>query len=223
MRKIYVSWLNEEPTLRPLQEHYTLQNQELLNKWYAIDEPYIPNQQGIIAKAFEGSKRTAVIVCDGLRLEIAETIVNGITDKNVKITRDMAFSVLPSVTENGMSALFGCQSVTNNVQTRFAELKKTVEDVEMIQLDNLNDSITAKHLVLNYGDIDQVGEKKQLRGLKDIDNYENELREKIGMLWRLGYEKVVLTTDHGFVLTGILDEADKEPKPDGEVLKVDER
>jgi hypothetical protein len=223
MRKIYVSWLNEEPTLRPLQEHYTLQNQELLNKWYAIDEPYVPNQQGIIAKSFEGSKRTAVIVCDGLRLEIAETIVNGITDKNVKITRDMAFSVLPSVTENGMSALFGCLSVTNIVQTRFSELKKTVEDVEMIQLDDLNDSVTAKHLVLNYGDIDQVGEKKQLRGLKDIDNYENELREKIGMLWRLGYEKVVLTTDHGFVLTGILDEADKEPKPDGEVLKVDER
>lgn len=223
MRKIYVSWLNEEPTLRPLQEQYTLQNQELLNKWYAIDEPYVPNQQGIIAKAFEGSKRTAVIVCDGLRLEIAEAIVNGITDKNVKITRDMAFSVLPSVTENGMSALFGCQSVTNNVQTRLAELKKTVEDVEMIQLDDLNDGVTAKHLVLNYGDIDQVGEKKQLRGLKDIDNYENELREKIGMLWRLGYEKVVLTTDHGFVLTGILDEADKEPKPDGEVLKIDER
>lgn len=223
MRKIYVSWLNEEPTLRPLQEQYTLHNQELLNKWYAIDEPYVPNQQGIIAKAFEGSKRTAVIVCDGLRLEIAEAIVNGITDKNVKITRDMAFSVLPSVTENGMSALFGCQSVTNNVQTRLAELKKTVEDVEMIQLDDLNDGVTAKHLVLNYGDIDQVGEKKQLRGLKDIDNYENELREKIGMLWRLGYEKVVLTTDHGFVLTGILDEADKEPKPDGEVLKIDER
>lgn len=223
MRKIYVSWLNEEPTLRPLQEQYTLQNQELLNKRYAIDEPYVPNQQGIIAKAFEGSKRTAVIVCDGLRLEIAEAIVNGITDKNVKITRDMAFSVLPSVTENGMSALFGCQSVTNNVQTRLAELKKTVEDVEMIQLDDLNDGVTAKHLVLNYGDIDQVGEKKQLRGLKDIDNYENELREKIGMLWRLGYEKVVLTTDHGFVLTGILDEADKEPKPDGEVLKIDER
>jgi len=223
MRKIYVSWLNEEPTLRPLQEHYTLQNQELLNKWYAIDEPYVPNQQGIIAKSFEGSKRTAVIVCDGLRLEIAETIVNGITDKNVKITRDMAFSVLPSVTENGMSALFGCLSVTNIVQTRFSELKTTVDDVEMIQLDDLNDSVTAKHLVLNYGDIDQVGEKKQLRGLKDIDNYENELREKIGMLWRLGYEKVVLTTDHGFVLTGILDEADKEPKPDGEVLKIDER
>lgn len=223
MRKIYVSWLNEEPTLRPLQEHYTLQNQELLNKWYAIDEPYVPNQQGIIAKSFEGSKRTAVIVCDGLRLEIAETIVNGITDKNVKITRDMAFSVLPSVTENGMSALFGCLSVTNIVQTRFSELKKAVDDVEMIQLDDLNDSVTAKHLVLNYGDIDQVGEKKQLRGLKDIDNYENELREKIGMLWRLGYEKVVLTTDHGFVLTGILDEADKEPKPNGEVLKIDER
>ena len=223
MRKIYVAWLNDEPTLRPLQEHYTLQSQELLNKWYSIDEPYTPSQQGIILKAFECNQRTAVIVCDGLRIEIAEAIVNGITDKNVKITKNMAFSVLPSVTENGMSALFGCQDVTNSVQTRFAALKQSVEDVEMIQLDSLNDSITAKHLVLMYGDIDQIGEKKQLRGLKDIDNYEQEIREKIGMLWRLGYEKVVLTTDHGFVLTGILDESDKEPKPDGDILKIDER
>ena len=87
----------------------------------------------------------------------------------------------------------------------------------------LNEGTTAQHLVLNYGDIDQVGEKKQLNGLKDINNYEQELREKIAMLFRLGYRKIVLTTDHGFVLTGILDEADKEPRPDGTLLKLDER
>ena len=72
-------------------------------------------------------------------------------------------------------------------------------------------------LVLNYGDIDEVGEKKQLGALKDITNYEPELREKIAHLFRLGYNKIVLTTDHGFALTGLLDEADKEPRPEGNV------
>jgi hypothetical protein len=92
-----------------------------------------------------------------------------------------------------------------------------------MQLDMLNEGTTAQRLVLNYGDIDQVGEKKQLGGLKDINNYEQELREKILLLFRLGYGKVVLTTDHGFVITGILDESDKELRPDGTLLKLDER
>jgi hypothetical protein len=83
--------------------------------------------------------------------------------------------------------------------------------------------VTAQKLVLNYGDIDQVAEKKQLSGLKDIDNYESELRSKIQQLFAMGYEKVVLTTDHGFVITGILDEADKEPRPNGEIQTIEER
>ena len=223
MRKIYVAWLNDEPTLRPLQEHYTQLNNELLTKWYSIGCKYIPTQKDIVAKALAGTKRTAVVVCDGLRLEIAESIVDGNLGKNVKLTKNTALSVLPSVTENGMSALFGCEEPTTNRQERFNKLKESYSDVEIMELDKLNEGTIAHRLVLNYGDIDQVGEKKQLSGLKDIDNYETELREKIQMLFRLGYEKVVITTDHGFVITGILDEADKEPRPNGHIQKIEER
>ena len=223
MRKIFVAWLNDQDTLRPLQEHYTILNNELLTCWYGIKGKYEPTQKGLVVKALSDDKRTAIIVCDGLRLEIAEAIVGGITDKNVKIERNTAFAVLPSVTENGMSALFGCSEPTVNAQARFNSLKAVCGDVVIMPLDMLNEGTTAQHLVLNYGDIDQVGEKKQLNGLKDINNYEQELREKIAMLFRLGYRKIVLTTDHGFVLTGILDEADKEPRPDGTLLKLDER
>ena len=49
---------------------------------------------------------------EGIDVEIAEAIVGGITDKNVKIERNTVFAVLPSVTENGMSALFGCSEPT---------------------------------------------------------------------------------------------------------------
>ena len=47
-------------------------------------------------------------------------------------------------------------------------------DVEVIQAEKLNSSITARHLILMFGDIDQVGEKKQLAALKDINVYEKE-------------------------------------------------
>lgn len=223
MRKIFVAWMNDEPTLRPLQEHYTQLNKELLTKWYSMYGQYAPTQKGTVAKALEGNRRTAVVVCDGLRLEIAECVADGMTDKDTTVSRNVALAVLPSVTENGMSALFGCKEPTANTQARFAHLKEAYPDVEILPLDMVGESTTARKLVLTYGDIDQVGEKKQMGGLKDIDNYETELREKINTLFRLGYEKVVLTTDHGFVITGILDEADKEPRPNGQTLRNEER
>ena len=39
----------------------------------------------------------------------------------------------------------------------------------------------------------------------------------------MGYSKVYLTADHGFVITGILDEADKIPVPDGDLIFLEER
>ncbi|MGN1228153.1 MAG: PglZ domain-containing protein, partial [Prevotella sp.] len=223
MRRIYTAWLNEPATLRPLQEHYTLLNNELLTYWFGINDTYMATQKDIVVNALAGDKRTAVIVCDGLRLEIAEAVVNDMTDKDVKIDRKTALSVLPSVTENGMSALFGCNEPTMNAQSRYNNLKSVYDDVVIMPLSMLNDGVTANRLVLNYGDIDEVGEKKQLGALKDITNYEPELREKIALLFRLGYNKIVLTTDHGFVLTGLLDEADKEPRPEGNIQKIEER
>lgn len=223
MRRIYTDWLNDPATLRPLQEHYTILNNELLTCWFEIKDNYISTQKDIVTNALSGDKRTAVIVCDGLRIEIAEAVVKDIADKNVKIDRKTALSVLPSVTENGMSALYGCSEPTMNAQTRFNTLKSIYDDVVIMPLNMLNDGVIAQRLVLNYGDIDEVGEKKQMGALKDITNYEPELREKIAHLFRLGYNKIVLTTDHGFVLTGILDEADKEPRPEGNVQKIEER
>ena len=223
MRKLYVAWLNDEKTLRPLQEYYSNLCKGLYEKWFSIEENYTPTQKGLIGDLFADGKKTAVIVCDGLRLEIADCVVDGYDKSGVKVNKKTAFAVLPSVTENGMSALFGCEEPTTSAQVRFDTLREVYNDVNIIQLDKLNDGTTSNRLVLLYGDIDQTGEKKQMGALKDIDNYESELRECIKLLFKLGYQKVVLTADHGFVITGILDEADKEPRPSSYVAKVEER
>lgn len=122
-----------------------------------------------------------------------------------------------------MSSLFGCAEVEDVAQTRYNNLKTLIPDVEVIQLEKLNSGVTANKLVLMFGDIDQVGEKKQLAGLKDINAYEAFVSEKINELFSMGYGKVYLTADHGFVITGILDEADKIPVPDGDIIKSEER
>lgn len=220
IRHLYVAWLQEEKLLRPYQYRYEQYNKELLDRWFGLIDGYKPTQRKFIADKLSGNGRIAVIVCDGLRLEIAESIADKI---KVKGNKDVAFAELPSVTENGMSSFFGCAEVEDVAHTRYTNLKTVISDVEIIQLEKLNSGVTANKLVLMFGDIDQVGEKKQLAGLKDINAYEAFVSEKINELFSMGYGKVYLTADHGFVITGILDEADKIPVPDGDIIKSEER
>lgn len=220
IRHLYVAWLQEEKLLRPYQYRYEQYNKELLDRWFGLAEEYRPTQKNFIADKLSENGRIAVIVCDGLRLEIAESIADKL---KVKGKKDVVFAELPSVTENGMSSLFGCAEVEDVAQTRYSNLKTVISDVEIIQLEKLNSGVTANKLVLMFGDIDQVGEKKQLAGLKDINAYEVFVSEKINELFSMGYGKVYLTADHGFVITGILDEADKIPVPNGDIIKSEER
>lgn len=215
MRHLYVAWLAEPQLLRPLQELYESHLKSLLGIWFAVGyDKYEPSQLGLIARAIGSHKKVAILVCDGLRLEIAETIAARIP-KSVVIKRDVRKAKLPSVTENGMSALFGIDEAVNSTSARFDKLRQEIPDVEIINYVHLGNNVTANKLVILYGDIDQVGEHKGLAGLRDINNYEIELADAICRLHRLGYADVFITADHGFVITGLLDDASKVPAPNG--------
>lgn len=223
MRHIYVAWLSNPKVLRPIQYLYEQYERELLDRWFTFTDQYQPNQFEFIEKALGKPGRSAVIVGDGLRLSIVETVRQNFRNKNVKVEPDMLFAALPSVTENGMSELYGCHPKTKNAEDRRQHLAELIEGVEIMDADALNDSVTAQKLVLLFSDIDQLGEKKQLGALKDIDQYEKILNDKIHSLIEMGYQHVYVTTDHGFVLTGILDDSDKQEVPSQPVQKVEER
>ncbi|MCF0186094.1 MAG: PglZ domain-containing protein, partial [Bacteroidaceae bacterium] len=224
MRKLYVAWLNKPEVLRPIQYYYEQLSKSMLDRWFTLAKDYKPSQKNLVVEALQKPGRIAVIVGDGLRLEIAEEVALGLANtKDVTHDKPVAFAMLPSVTENGMSSLYGCDCVELSAQTRFKNLKSLVPEVEIMALDALNDSVTAQKLVLTFGDIDQVGEKKQLAGLKDISIYPIQLIETIKRLLAMGFNQVFLTADHGFVITGILDEADKIPAPTVTDIKVGER
>lgn len=217
MRRIYVEWLNEPDVLRPVQEYYETQNKLMLNVWFGLVENYEPSQQGLLAKLFaKGSNKSAIIVCDGLRLEIAEAIAKRKFHAGVSIDRSTEWSKLPSVTPNGMSALYGLTSaIGDSTPKRYSALKQDVSDVEIMSLDKLNSSVTATKLILTYGNIDEIGEKLQMNGLAEISGFEEKLYSSIQQLLCMGYNDVFLTTDHGYVITGILDDADKVDPPAG--------
>lgn len=223
IRHLYAEWLREPDVLRPIQEFYEQHNRSVLDVWYQLIGDYQQTQQGLLAKCFNESQgRTAIIVCDGLRLEMAESISRNKFSAGVKISHDTAWSKLPSVTPNGMSALYGLPSPKeDNVSKRYKSLCASIADVEIMQFAQLNPRVTAEKLVLIYGNIDEIGEKLQLAGLVEINNYEGQLYDAIQRLLRMGYANVWLTSDHGFVITGILDEADKVEAPSG--VTTDER
>jgi hypothetical protein len=65
------------------------------------------------------------------------------------------------------------------------------------------------YLICTYKDIDDMGEKLQHKALKYFPETIDYFAKKITTLLNSGYLKVYLITDHGFVLTGLLSEADK--------------
>lgn len=217
IRHLYEEWLNEPAVIRPVQEFYEQMNSAMLSCWFSLVDNYQPTQFNLIKQCFDQAPgKTAIIVCDGLRLEMAEVIAKRTYPSGTRKDQKTAWCKLPSVTPNGMSALYGIASAKDDsVSKRQTSLKTQLPDVEIMQLNNLNNGITANHLVLLYGDIDQIGEHKQLAGLRDIATYETVLYEKIKELLNMGYQSVFLTTDHGYVITGLLDESHKLDAPNG--------
>ena len=85
----------------------------------------------------------------------------------------------------------------------------TGKDIAYMDLEALSYGVKADYLVLSYKDIDSAGEKLQQGAIKLFEEFEQVLISKITLLINIGFKEVHLVTDHGFVLTGLLEESDK--------------
>ena len=211
IRNLYSFFLQEEAIIRPLQEYYESQNHALLQHWFDATAGYRSNQQGHLVQLLQNAKpNIAVIVGDGVRYEIADYVAT-ILEKQYIVTRNTMLADMPSETEHNMSALYvGNQEVLAVHKDREKRLVETTKkDITYLNLEALHYGIKAEYLVLTYKDIDSAGEKLQQGAIKLFSEFEKVLIEKIDLLLKMGYREVHLVTDHGFVLTGLLDEADK--------------
>lgn len=211
IRNLYVAFLQEEAIIRPLQEYYEILNHELLQKWFEYIDRYKSDQQGYLVNVFSKAKPgIAVIVGDGVRYEMADYVALSL-EKKFKVDRQIMMADMPSETEHNMSALYvGNDEVLPLHKDREKKLAgATGKAIVFKDLEAISYGEKAEFLLLTYKDIDSAGEKLQQGALKLFEEFEQVLIDKITQLINMGYEEVHLVTDHGFVLTGLLDEADK--------------
>lgn len=223
IRHLYTEFLNKEVIIRPFQEYYENLSTILFDKWFQFIQPYQQNQTGLIERIIkENEGKVAVIVGDGVAYEIAKGVAAQL-GATIKVNADIVLADYPSETENNMSQLYMASGQVEKVHKKREQYltKATSKEVAFIQLDNVNETTTTDEcLICTYKDIDELGEKMQQRALKLYGSIEEGLVQKIPILLQNGYSKVFLVADHGFVLTGLLEESDKiEVNFDGNIKK----
>ena len=216
MRRILTYLKADINIVKPIQEYYERMNQDLLKSWFAHYGEYQESQKGYLVNLIKKtSKKIAIIVGDGVRYEVADSVASRVAS-DISVDKKFMYAGLPSETEHNMSALYTTDGeIIAEKKEREKKLSdETGKDITYMQLDEVNGTTDGEILVLTYKDIDDAGEKMQQGMLRLVDEFEDILVEKIQLLLHLGYKEVHLVTDHGFVLTGILEESDKIPTDD---------
>ena len=225
IRVIYEAFWGDDDLIRPFQEYYNQLMSPFLFKWFQYFGDYQENQKGLLIDKIQSAKaRIAIVVGDGISYEIARNVIAKV-GIGIQVQSEYRCCGIPSITENNMSLLYRDDGVVETVQAkREAYLKGMVKkSIDFVQLDEINYLHTdVELLICSYKDIDDIAEKLGHKALKFIGTIEDTLVEKIQFLLKSGFGEVLLTSDHGFVLTGILDESDKvEVKFQGEVSKAE--
>ena len=214
IRNLYTEFLNKRELLEPFQEYYKETVSIFLDKWFRFFDDYQEQQTGLLQRIIdENTSKIAIIVGDGVGYELASQIAAKV-NKTFKFTKNTLLTDIPSETENNMSRIFITDGTTEKVhKNREKYLLHQNQDVsiEFIRLDDVTeDARPSQILICTYRDIDELGEKLQQKALKYVaDTTIKYFADKISQLLSSGYSKAYLITDHGFVLTGLLSEADK--------------
>ncbi|MFB2777088.1 PglZ domain-containing protein [Shewanella xiamenensis] len=238
IRNLYTEFLQQRESLEPFQELYKEYVTLFLDKWFQYFSQYREDQTGILQAIIDRdiqidrpgkNSKIAVIVGDGVAYEIAEQVAIKVKQlgNHSTLTRRHILADCPSETENNMSHIYMANGVVEAVQNKrekYLSAQNSHIDIDYIRLDEVSDKpLSGQVLICTYKDIDDMGDKLNHKALKYFPESIDFFAEKINQLLNIGYTKVYLITDHGFVLTGLLSEADKiVVKPSGQNY-IDER
>jgi hypothetical protein len=228
IRKLYSEFLGDKEIIEPIQEYYKDLASRYLDKWFRYIDSYSSNQTGKIQEILDKHKsKTAIVVGDGVSWEFAQDIIGSFEKSDYEFTENYLLAGLPSETEHNMSQLYVASGkVLKNKKDREKYLVKTNADKEIafIDLEKVNETTdTANYLICSYKDPDKLGENHQQNALKYFDIVANTYAQKIKQLLQNGYNQVYLVTDHGFTLTGVLENSDKIDVTFSDPVKKSER
>lgn len=213
IRHLYTQFLSEKKILQPLQDYYRKILQLFLDKWFTyFQEQYQEGQSGLLKKIIQENRPSiAIILGDAISYEVAKEIAKGIATE-YKINDNILCGSYPSTTENNMSRMFTTSERIFKTRGEREQilLKELKQDIKFNNLDELSIGYAPENYTVFYAaDVDSISEKEGQNALKYYDKFIKNTQEKIDCLFKCGYKKVFLVSDHGFVLSGLLEEADK--------------
>lgn len=214
IRKLYTIFLNKENIIEPLQTYYKNIATIYLDKWFRYIDSYSSNQTGKIQEIIDKhANKTAIVVGDGVSWEFSQDIIAAFGNSEYELSKDHLLAGLPSETEHNMSQLYvatGEVLPTKKDREKYLVKTNSEKDIAFIDLEKVNETTdTANYLICSYKDPDKLGETYQQKALSYFDAVADKFAEKIKQLLQNGYNQVYLITDHGFTLTGILENSDK--------------
>lgn len=223
------------------------QFQELVQKEHWPVEELLSNIQ-VFAKHIQpllkSKTKTAYLFVDALRFELAKELEENIEKYfNVQVTTSCAY--LPTVTKFGMAALLpeaenkltlkehkgsleafmGDKALLSLTQRRDYLKEKLGDLCDIITLDKLVSSPipVTDLLIVTTNEIDNAGENMASNALLAIQQALQNLIKGLNLLKQKGYEKIIIATDHGFVLHPTFQSGDNVSKPAGEWQMVKSR
>jgi hypothetical protein len=213
IRQLYTQFLSEKKILQPLQDYYRKILQLFLDKWFIyFQEQYQEGQSGLLKKIIQENKPpVAIILGDAISYEVAKEMAKGMA-KEYKIKDTILCGGYPSTTENNMSRMFTTSEIILKTRGEREQilLKELKQGIKFNNLDELSIGYAPEDYTVFYAaDVDSISEKEGQDALKYYDKFIENIQEKIDCLFKCGYKKVFLISDHGFVLSGLLEEADK--------------
>jgi hypothetical protein len=205
-----------------------------------------------VAPALAKKKRTAYLLVDALRYEMASELVEGM-DKDFDVSLEPAIGSLPSITPVGMAALLpGAEKGMELASTkggltvvlegrpigdrksRMALMEEKVSggfmalklaDVLKLGAKRKKELKEASLVVVTSQEIDRLGEEgeDQAEARRWMDDMLEQLRRSIRILARLGVEHFIITADHGYLFADQLDPGMLMDSPGGAVLELHPR
>lgn len=213
IRKLYTQFLAERTILKPIQGYYQQLVALFLDKWfsYFVDQ-YQETQTGLLKEIIsKNDPPITIIVGDAIAFEVAQEIVEKIKS-DYKVNSQVICGNYPSETDRNMNSLFGLADDNNKLvgKREKALLEQSNKEILFMQLDDVSIGHEAKDYTILYSrDVDEISERQNQKALKYYNEFIVDVRNKIDVLFGCGYKKIFLISDHGFVLTGILEESHK--------------
>jgi hypothetical protein len=180
-----------------------------------VDESGYPGGTASTHKVPNYNDGECIFFVDGLRFDTAKRLVKMLKDSGSHIEETLAWAALPSVTATGKPAvtpvrdkIYGNEasidfepSISESGQSLKGgyHLKKLLKEGGW-EIEPLSKIIVNGNAWYEFGNIDHEGHERRWKLAKYLDGILEDIRDRVTQLLAMGWNRIHIVTDHGWLL-----------------------